>query len=68
MPDAPKPVNAKKRIIINIFIALGIIGGIIARRMLQFEGVLAGAAFGAGGGVVGALIGVAIASLLVRDP
>lgn len=66
MTDTPKPINAQKRIIINVCIALGIAGGIVARRMLKFEGIAAGAAFGAGGGILGALVGIAIAAVLVR--
>lgn len=66
MPETPKPIHAKKRIIINVCIALGIAGGIIARRMLKFEGIAAGAAFGAGGGMLGACVGIVIAAVLVR--
>jgi hypothetical protein len=66
MPDPSPPINAKKRIIINICIALGIAGGIITRRLLQIEGIAAGAAFGAGGGVLGALVGLGVAAVLVR--
>lgn len=68
MPAPTPPINAKKRIIINVCIALGIAGGIIARRLLQVEGIAAGAAFGAGGGTLGALVGLAVAAVFVRNP
>lgn len=67
MATAPQPMNSTKRIIINVCVAIGIVGGIVARRFSGAEGILYGALFGAGGAVLGLAVGAGLAHLLVKE-
>ena len=46
---------------------LGIVGGIVLRRALGFQGILAGGIFGALGAVVGVAVGKTIEHLIKSD-
>ncbi len=67
MADPPKPMNATKRIIINVGCIVGLVGGMVAMNVMGQKGVLPGALFGGIGGGLGAALGFWVAALVVRD-